>query len=362
MAKRNKKWWYILLLLAFVAYTFIAARPITRETVLQPRWISSLELGQPVNLEQFSGQGDGSLLPFSLGERFGYVGDDGSFAINQIRRANISLSDNAWAEYESLPSGVQVLNPRNETLVNIENINGYPLFLDNRMFLLGVEQSSIIALGPGGEELWTYDFPAPVTFIDGSNGHILAGTVDGAVILLGPSGIPLFSPFEPGGSRLSVILGGAISRDASRLAIISGIDEQRFLLMERSGDIYRVIYHEFLGEGFRRPVHISFVDNDSKVAFERIGGLGIYDIYTRNAVTLDLDGELIILDNSGGDRFLFLISSPAPGEKRFITIRYPGTIVSEAPFTSENAFFARRNNKLYLGGDTAMISFELERR
>jgi hypothetical protein len=191
---------------------------------------------------------------------------------------------------------------------------------------------------------------------------VLAGTLDGAVELLDSLGNLAFTPFEPGGSRLSAILGCAISGDASRLAIISGIDNQRFLLLEHFGDAYKVIYHEFLGVGFRRPVHISFIDKDGKVAFEREGGLGIYDIGSRTSTSLSLDGEITAMDNSGGDRFLYVITTQGPKAKRFIAVRFPGAIVINAPFKSESAFFARRGRNLYIGGDLIMASLELERK
>jgi len=364
MAKEKKKWWWLLGILVFIAYILIAARPIPKENILIPRWISSLESNNPVALENYSGSTDmgQGLLPFQVGNRFGYAGENGIFTINQITENYISMSQERWAEYEANPSSIRVMNPRNESVLDIENPNGYPLFLDKRVFIIGHEQNSISAIGHGGEELWRHDFRAPITCIDAAGGRVLAGTLDGTIELLDSRGRPVITPFEPGGSRLSVVLGCAISRDASRLAIISGINEQRFLLLEQAGDIYRVIYHEFLGAGFRRPVHISFVDNDGKVAFEREGGLGIYDIASRSSIHLALDGEISILDNSGDGLYLFVITSQGPGQKRLICIRYPGDIVINTPFKSTNAFFARRDSRLYLAGDSTMASFELGRR
>ena len=362
MAKGKKKWLYIPGLAAFVIYVFIFPRSIPVETMLKPRWISSLESNYPVSLGDFSAGTNEEFLPFTLGDRFGYLRTDGNFAISQIRNGYISLSENIWAEYEAVPSSIQLMNPLNESILTIERPKGYPLFLDDRIFIVGSEQNCITALGPAGEELWTHDFPAPLTCVDAAGGYILAGTLDGAVVLLDSSGALVFTPFEPGGSRLSVILGCAISRDASRLAIISGIGEQRFLLLEHSGDSYRVVYHEFLTDGFRRPVYISFVDNDTKVVFEREGGLSIFGIGSRNSTRVNLKGEIIALDKSGEDGFLFLITSQGPKEKRFITIRYPGMIVNETPFKSENVFFSRRNKLLYLGGDMLVASFELEKK
>ena len=364
MAKENKKWWrYILGFLAFIIYIFAAARPIPKETILKPRWISSLESNYALSMRDYSAaEYDGELLPFRLGDRYGYLGDDGSFTVNQVRGNYLSMSENFWAEYEAIPSSIQVMNPLNEGVLTIVNPKGYPVFLDNRIFLVGSNQNSLTAIGSDGEELWTCYFPAPITCIDAAGGNVLTGTLDGAVELINSSGSQVFVPFEPGGSRLSVILGCAISHDSSRLAIISGVDQQRFLLLERAGDTYRVIYHEFLTSGFRRPVHISFIDSDDKIAFEREGGLGIFDIVSRTSVFLPLEGKIEVMDNSGSSGFLFVITSQDPNEKRFIAIRYPGINVINAPFRSENVFFSRRDNKIFLGGGLSMVSFELEKK
>ena len=361
MVKGKRKFWYLLGFLIFAFYMLIAARPIPKETILKPRWITSLESNYPDRGKPEFAESTES-LPFRLGERYGFVGDDGKFVINQIREAYISLSEKYWAEYDAYPSSIRVMNHLNENVLTIDNPAGYPLFLDDRIFLIGSEQNSITAIGEDGTELWTHDFPAPITCIDASGGFVLAGTLDGAVELLNSSGRAVFSPFEPGGSRLAVILGCAISHDASRLAIISGIDKQRFLLMERAGDTYKVTYHEFLSEGYRRPVNIRFVGNDGKVTFEREGGLGIYDIGSRTSYRVNLEGEIASIDNNGGDRYLFVVTSQGALEKCLITIRYPAFIVSKAPFRSDQVFFTRRGTKLYLGGDSAMASFELEKK
>jgi hypothetical protein len=365
MAKENRKWLYIFGLAAFVIYIFIAPRSIPVETVLAPRWITSLESNYPVIFGDTSAYNNNLLLPFTLGNRFGYLADDGKFTINQIVDGYVSMSENLWAEYEALPSSIKIMNPRNEEIFVIEDPKGYPLFLDNRGFIVGSEQNSITALSQAGEELWTHDFPAPLTCVDAAGGYLLAGTLDGVVELLDFKGSLVFTPFEPGGSRLAVILGCAISRDASRLAIISGVEQQRFLLLERSGtegsDSYKVVYHEFLSDGFRRPVFVRFINDDAQIVFEREEGLGIFTIGSRASAKVNLEGEITALDDSGENGFLFLITSQGQNEKRFIAIRHPGLIVNETPFKSKNAFLARKRDRIYLGGDLLMASFELEK-
>jgi len=366
MTKVRKKWWILPTIAAFFIYIFITARPITEETILSPRWISSLETGMPVYISgDFAMSND--YLPFILGDLFGYIRDDGSFLLNQRLTSYVSISGHYWAEYENLPSQIEIRNPGGELVLTLEGesnnaFRSYPAFYNDGIFLLDNEQNSITAINSSGDFLWTYDFPSLITCLDSTGSYVLAGTLDGAIILISPEGRQVFAPFEPGGSRLSVILGCAISADASRIAIISGIDEQRFLLLERFGDNYRVIYHEFLGEGFRRPVFINFVDNDTRVAYEREGGLGIYDITSRTGTNIPLEGEVLLMDNSGEDRFLFLVTSQEGMEKRLIGIRYPSSIIIDIPFRSENVFLDRRENRIFLGGDHSIASFVLERR
>jgi len=360
MAKEKRKYWWILALLFFVTYFFVAARPVTEETILVPRWITSLESTYPIRLGDFPPVA--GLLPFQIGSRFGFVGNDGQFTINEISQGYISISERFWAAYTANPLYIQVMNPQNGLVLTIENPRGYPLFLDDRIFIVGSEQNSLTAIGLNGQELWHHDFRAPITSIDAAGGRILAGTLDGTIELLDSHGRPVITPFEPGGSRLQVIFGVAISNDASRLAVISGIDNQRFLLLEQAGDIFRVVHHEFLGVGFRRPVHINFADNDRKVVFERQDGLGIFDIASRTTINLSLEGEIKVLDDGGEAPYLFVITSQGQNQMRFVTIRYPGVIIIDAPFESSTAFFARRDSKLYLAGDSTMASFELGRR
>jgi hypothetical protein len=378
----KQKYLFFLGFAVFLIYVFAAAQPIPQETTLEARWLSSLESNYPIYINSYSSNGGNGgvseetgpssppvLIPFETGNRFGYVRDDGYFTINQPKEGMVSLADEYWTEYDALPESIRIWDPQNKPVLTIENPGGYPLFLDNRIYILRNEQNSLSALDRDGNTLWTRDFPAPLTCVDGAAGYVLAGTLDGAVELLDSSGGSLIPAFEPGGSRLSVVLGCAISADASMLAIVSGIDDQRFLLLERSGDTYKVVYHEFLGDGFRRAVYVAFIENDTQVAYEREGGLGLYEIASRTSIALPLDGEISAMDTTGGDRYLFVITTPQGGGgslgkkpwKRFVAIRLPGTIVINAPFRSESAFFHRRGERIFVGGDSTLAYFELRK-
>ncbi|MDR0313908.1 MAG: WD40 repeat domain-containing protein [Treponema sp.] len=360
MAKNKKRYWLIPGILVFLAYVLLAAQPVPEETVLVPRWLSSLETNFQASLGGSAPEA-AALIPFRLGNRFGYISDSGQFINNRIlEQGYLSFSPERWSEYDTQPASIQVFDPAGREQMTIENPRGYPLFLDNRTFIIGNEQNSVSAIDNSGNIQWTYDFSSPLTCIDAAAGFILAGTLDGVVELLDSQGSQVFS-FEPGGSRLAIILGCAISQDGTRFAVISGIDNQRFLMLERTGDSYRVAYHEFLSNGYRRAVHIRFIDNDSRIVFEREGGIGIYTIAARTNLFIGLEGEVIALD-AGDNKYFFIVISQEENKKRLIGIKLPDIIVLNAPFRSENAFLGRRNSRLYIGGDLSLASFELGKK
>jgi hypothetical protein len=360
VADEKKKYWIALGVLLFVIYVFIAAQPIPVETILAPRWLSSLETNYSAVMQNDTG-GEGYLLPFLLGDRFGYIDTQGQYVINQTKKGYVSLSGDRWAEFEAVSDRIEVRSPQNEPLLEISNSRGYPLFLDNKIFLINDEQNALSLTDDAGNPSWTYDFAAPLTSIDAAADLILTGTLDGAVELLDHGGQRVFF-FEPGGSRLSVILGCRISKDGSKLAIISGIDDQRFLLLERFGDSYKVVYHEFLEDGFRRAVHLAFIDADNRILFEREGGLGIYEISSRRSIKLALKGSISAIEESGADNLVFIISSQGETRKNLVAIRLPGSVIMEAPFKSEEFFLSRHGSDLYVGGGMTLASFMLDKR
>jgi hypothetical protein len=186
--------------------------------------------------------------------------------------------------------------------------------------------------------------------------------------LLDGGGRQVFPAYAPA-ARIPVIAGCRISSDGSKIALIAGVDQQRFIFLERYGiSDYRVTYHEFLrGEAFRREVHIAFINNDTKVVFEQPETLGVFDVKTRTRSALPLSGKIEVMDESGADSFFFLVVSENGGHgagKRLVALNAAqnakNTILLSVPFTGETAFFARRENDLFIGGGMTLAAFRLD--
>ena len=388
MAQKKKVLNYLIIIMIFIVYFFAAARPVPRETVLAFNWLTSMpdnaiRMDIPENITEERYVPGQNITPFTLGDRFGYFNDSGLFALHQVKTNDIYLSRNMWTEYSAEPANIVINNIMENTQININAPRGYPVLLDNRVFILGSDQNSLSEIADNGTVIWSYDFGAPLTCIDANAGLVLTGSLDGVVEVFNTDGERIFY-FEPGGSRYSVILGGAISSNGSRVAIVCGIDMQRFLLFERvgsSGGEYKVIYHEFLETGFRRPVRVSFLDEDQRIVFEREGGIGVYNSRSRRTMFIPLNGEIAAMDESGDRGYLFLITSNYFQQKNLVGIKFPphrlfgssrtkpeDSIFLQAPFRSENVFINRSSaaedspSMLVVGGGELLVSFNLEER
>ncbi|MDR0637956.1 MAG: WD40 repeat domain-containing protein [Spirochaetaceae bacterium] len=346
----------------FLGLALLAASPVPEETVLEKGWIRSFE---SLYMESGVGGDNSELFPFEIVHRdtirFGYFNREGVFSMNRVTQKNLSLSESRFAEYEAVPRRLEVKNAADETISRFENTNGYPLFLNGlneKTYLVRFEQSAVSEISEGGDVLWTYTFASPVTCVAGAQGRLLVGTLDGTVELLDEKGTRVFF-FETGGSRITCVYGAAVSRDLSRIAVISGLDDQRFLLFEQSAGSYRVTYHEFIGDGKRRPVRIQFIDNDTRLVFERDEGLGLFEIKSRTSHRIPLDDEIAAIDGEGGDGLLFLVTRGQEGRNYLIGVKYPASVIMKTPFQSEAVFLRRAGNDLFVGSDRNLALFSI---
>jgi hypothetical protein len=356
MAKIKAHYTYIIWSVIFIIYAFFAARPVGEETVLSLKWLTSLDSSAPVELES------GNLVPFNFGGRYGYVDKDGAFTVNSPKHGYIEQSDSLFAEFSGREKKIAVNDSHGLNVFTMEDQYGYPFFRGERIFVIHSEQSSISEIDKSNNILWTYDFSSPLTCADASEDILVAGTIDGTIEIINKKGVKLYSG-EPSGSRINAIYGCAASPSGTKAAVISGIDHQRFLVIEFSGGIWRITHHEFLGEGFRRPVFVKFVDGEQRIAYERDGGIAIYDFSLRTCTVVPLDGTIAGIDDypatGGSPSMLFVALSETAAKKKLIAINYPGNVLLQAPFSGDSAFIKRSGSILFLGGSNKLAAFQI---
>lgn len=350
MAEKKRRNWIVLGSIAFVVYIFAASTPIETETVLRPVW-----LRQPKE-SSAEAPSKSALVPFLNVKSFGYFNPEGEFPLVKARGERTLISDRFWADYTASPDKIDLYGNDGKLLFSLAE-RGYPFVSDGKVFVVGSEQNQIIALDESGKAKWRRDFSSTITCADGGAGFSVFGFLDGSIEVLDAKGARVFT-FEPGGSRLPMIAAVRLSKDGKKIAVISGIDPQRFILLEKSGNSYKVAHHEYLDKGFRRPVQTAFVANDRYVAFERERGLAVYDVSSRKTAVIGIKGRIVSFEDEGEDRRFFLISDLG-SHRELVGLKLPSEVFMRAPFLGGESFITRRDGRVYLGGNGAVAALDI---
>jgi hypothetical protein len=219
-------------------------------------------------------------MPFSQAGRIGYFRVSGEGILSMEALGDAVAADFAFAR-RSGPGNDQenpivFSSPDGRTLFELEG-PGYPILGKGRFLVASDDDQALAEYDVSGRLLWRRAFPSIMTALDIGAEALAIGCLDGSVIVLDGQGRELHRS-RPGGSRIQAVYGLALSADAERLALVSGIDPQRFQVLERKRGLYKVIFHAALESDFRRAVLVEFSAGGRDVFFEQAGGLGVYEL------------------------------------------------------------------------------------
>lgn len=357
--KKNHSWIFFAVLAAIV-YFFVAARPLGKELTFTPKWIA--DLGSPA-----AAASDSAARPFSLAGRYGYFRADGKLLFSAKAADRVAVSSGFFAEYGSKGDPIAFRRGDGKDAFTLKD-PGLPAFVSDRLFLFSTDGTGVASYSASGVRRWSRDSSSVITCFAANGSDAVLGGLDGRLVVISPDGSLAFD-YSPGGSRLRVITGCAISADSSMIALVCGVDKQRFILLERRNDGYRVAYHAYLKSDFRRRVFVNFSDDGRYVLYEKDGGLAVMDVKTRKTRGIAVSGAVkAVRQSASGDFFLILSedgSAAATGSAlsnscaRLKVVRAPDTEVMGASFSASGFFLDRSGPSIFVGGDDRIVSFEM---
>ncbi len=350
----------IMLAVAGLAYFFLAARPLSKALVLEPRWAHALDAAPALAAPTAAGApsatktqsalrldfGAGSGIPYRIAGRYGYFDPESGPVFAAPEGFGVALSPGAYIAYDRLPESLELRAPDGTVAQRIAE-PGYPFFAAGRLFLLAPGQCAVSELDSDGRVLWSRGFSSVITAFSASPALAVFGLMDGQIVGIGRGGEELLA-FSPGGSRIAGIYGCAVSADGSLVAAISGIDRQRLVVLERRSSAYRVTYHRWLESDFRRSVAMAFTEDGRYLFYEAPTGLGIYNCDARREALLAAE-PLSSLGAYAPERDLLLALERGQATTRLVAASPEGRRLYTAPFAAADAFLVRRGDALFLG-------------
>jgi len=268
---------FLVLLLLYVAFFGFF---IEKEAVYTPMWALDRETAS------LSTECPSDLIPFKTQGVFGYLDPEGKLCFKDRVLYDTALSSSGFINYSRLSETLVLRNTGGDIMESID-AQGYPDFPSDRLLVFSADRSHVSEFSIQGKQLWSRSFRALVTSMDVTDEYILAGLLNGTLLLLSAEGEPIYS-VTPGGSRLEVIYGCACTADASRLAAVSGIDPQKLLLIEKKNEVYRLEEAAVLEEPVRHSVFMKFTPDgeflllsiDKKTMMYSVEDARLQEVYT----------------------------------------------------------------------------------
>jgi hypothetical protein len=290
--RRGRAFWIFLPLLLFL-YLLLFPHPGGRETLLRPIWATELTRGvASAAKEQLP------IWAFRAGESFGYADLEGNLQYVGRRLHNLSLSDIGFMNYGRIPDHVVFMNPRGEFQFSIKTY-GYPLLESSGkvLYSINTDRSGLKRIDSEGEILWSKSFPTVLTTIAPVGEQCLVGLMDGRALLIDANGDVMYQ-YSPPESRIPVLLGAAVSGDQNQIALVSGIDPQTLVVLQRRAEDFVEEFRQILDTDFRREVQLRFSPDGRFLFYEGEGGLSVLDTRKSSCRRLPTEGVLGFVDSS----------------------------------------------------------------
>jgi len=308
----KKRGVFLIGLIVISVYYFLFPRGSGPEFVLQPIAVTPFGDDAPTD-----GRISASAVAVRGGERIGFLDDEGALAA--YFRADALAAGDGWIALRG-PEGVDIRDADGRLRARL-NRPMQPETHRGRLYLGHRAAGRLLGVDPrNGAVLWEREYLVPITVVDGSADRTLIGLLDGRIQLVDDDGRVLLD-YQPGGSRLEAVYGGALSADGRRIAIVSGLDPQRFILLEERKNGYRPVSHHSTETDYRRRVAVGFVRSDAEVLYERSDGVADVALESFEVRRLEapgrpvawmdgpLDGFLTILGSDGDEAALRMVAS-----------------------------------------------------
>lgn len=288
------------LILIFLLYLLIFPTQLRPELAIKPAWAVNVA-SAPV--EKIVPSRTASVFPFDLGGLFGYVSAEGKLLLREEKLFGVAIDEQKYSNYSSV-SGNLVIHDRSGSVTETVELPGYPVFHEGREFLISSHRAAIAEL-VDGEISWKREYTSVITDFDVQDGLVAIGLLDSRVQIVDENG-GVTLELDMKGSRINAVYGCALSDDASRVAVIHGIDPQNLSIVEVSGEAPEISGYRLETE-YRKARYLGFYGSDRYLIIERNDGLKILDLADDAEYTIKASAPFVKAGKLGSDNLIWAI-------------------------------------------------------
>ncbi len=360
----RRKLLFLATLIIVLGYLFFFSPTVGKDIVFNPIWyrdFSNTPSGLQIEITQAEKlQQQKKVFAFKSGNLFGYITKEGEPLFVDRSFFQTAISDTKFVNTSNIPMNLVV----RDYVGNIDfsvDIAGYPVLEENRLIVFSPMRNRISEYDDNGNRLWSREYIAPATCVEYSSEYILLGFLNGVISLLDREGKELFQ-FAPTGSSASrVVYGCTMDPDADTLILITGLDPQRIILLEKKDNTYKPVFTEILESSFRRTVNMHYSLQQQAVYFEGADGISILSLKSRTITKITAEGRFTSLVESPLLGLTFINMDTEKGSRIHVYRTRTGTGVMSFAFprTTNTRII---ENSLFFGFDEQLLRLDIQHR
>lgn len=345
-------------LLFTIIYVLIFSLPLKKELVFKPRWVQDL-----THPSKIAKSATSEAIGFRIGQVFGYATPQGAVEYLNTTPFNVAMTDKYFINFSSVSQDL-VEKDRSGRITRTVASRGYPIFLANRFFIIDTDRRAISERDGQGETLWRRDFGSLVTSMAANASEVVVGLMNGSIVVVGKRGRVSFR-YAPGGSKIPIVYGCAISQNGDYLALVSGLDPQKFILLARAKSGYRPRRIVTLDTPQRNEVFIHFYPGVPYVYVESSGAVDYFALLGNRSGRIPVDGRIVGMSN-GNNAVIYAVSAAisSPGKDSSsrlaeLTAFAPaGNVLMRTRFPAGQLFVKAQGDSVYLGAETSLMRID----
>ncbi len=349
--RRNPIVFWIFFSLFLLICFFVFAEPLPREFTASPVWYKKITGGASM-------PPSGTESPFVIDGISGFFSAEGFFHTVAAQSSSILMGETSWLALPPREPAIKTIMSMKAQALGSIPANEIPFFAGKRLFSTSIDTMRLASYTEKGEALWNYAFPCQLSAFDANEALAAAGMLDGSVELVGNDGKQL-SIFSPGGSRLQVILGLSSSANGNYIAMVSGIDRQRLVILGRGDKDYRVVAHRYLESDFRTPVSVFILPDDRYVLYEQPDGIGVFSIDGKENIVLPIQAQTFSV-HRGFKSDLYYIVAKNDDSAELIVFSPPDRILGRVLLPPGTDFYRFTAKSLFLGYESGLSRIDFK--
>ena len=316
---------------------------------------------------QASAQGDrsGRVVPFRLGSYYGFHDRELNLISYDVLRKLLPLSHRILAsdfylDFHSIPGSIIIRDiARAEIGRFLGSSNAF--IVNDAIYQFSNEGHSLHRYSRTGKQEWRSDLLPYISSLDNNvRGDTLVSYVNGRVALLNQQG-KLDNEYMSSGSRVNTVYGVALSKDSENIALIAGLDPQRFIFLKRQQSTYLFEYAQELPNQLRHSQWLRFSDYGSYVFYHSSEGISVYNFRRKQHRLYREAGYLNQFDEQEESDIQFFVFW-SDGVGSLMAIHGTQGELLRLPLRGRHYSLQVEGDTMYLGQDNLVASYRTEYR